>query len=147
MTLRSTLPRWRPSASKILVRKPSRPCFLMKRDACRPPRGHRGVAPCPLQGGCIIEGRLRCCRDIARRCGLGTLWLSERGTGLGFIICYCPEMKVLGDWFSPICVGVGQPDNSCYFSPGLLVRFHRADRGSQVDFRSQSWAVFTRWGP
>jgi hypothetical protein len=53
----------------------------VKCDARIPPHGHRGVAPCPPQGGCTTVGGLRCCDDIAHQYELGILSPSVRGVG------------------------------------------------------------------
>jgi hypothetical protein len=79
-TTQSASHRWRPLVSKNLVGKPSQPCSLMKHDVHRPPREHRGVVPCPPQGGCTAEGWLRCCGDTTHCCVLGTPWPDTRGT-------------------------------------------------------------------
>jgi hypothetical protein len=64
-----------------------------------------------------------------------------------FVIWYCPKSKGLRDWLSPVSIGVGRADNSCYFSLGLLVWFDMSGQGSWVYLGSQSQANFACWGP
>jgi hypothetical protein len=67
--------------------------------------------------------------------------------GLSFIICYCPQLEVLRDWFLLVHLEIGRPDNSYYFSLRLHISIDRPSKGSRVDFRSQNQAVLSQWGP
>jgi hypothetical protein len=70
----------------------------------------------PSSGGCIVGGCLRCCIDITHHRESGSLWPYMQASSLGFIIWYCLQPEVLKNWFLPVCLRVGWPDNSCDFS-------------------------------
>jgi hypothetical protein len=53
----------------------------------------------------------------------------HQASGLCFIIQYCSEVDVFGDWFPPVRVGAGRPDNGHYFCPELPGLTKSPDRG------------------
>jgi hypothetical protein len=70
--------------------------------------------------------------------GLVPLGPARQAPSLGFVICYCSTPKVFGDWFPPVYVGAGRPNNGRYFSPEFPVLTNWPGWGPRVGTRLSS---------
>jgi hypothetical protein len=67
--------------------------------------------------------------------------------GLGYVVWYCHQLEVFGDWFLAVRHGVRRPDNNYYFSPEVQIWINMPGRGSWIDFQSRNRVVLSQWGP